>query len=290
MKRLVIFAASFCFCLLFALLSLFARSPLSSAQQNRGVSWLGQMCHAKADCKVIYRAYDDLPVVNAGWLVSTFNATGCKCSSGLLKDPRLKRVRVSICNSTCFPERGRRCQRHECFAAMNARQASRAILKLDPATFRRIDAAISIAKTDLLGAVGPLEAFVKPCLECTLSHPARALLNAYVAAQFGPQVRIVDNPINDRCSADLVCERHGAALGDANTIVDTDGTDYGRLNKAAFWRGNQSALMALAWKPCANGYLPGRFVPPLSRSRFCTLSDAVNFNRDLRRKYVEPAS
>ncbi|NDF13446.1 MAG: hypothetical protein EB060_11620 [Proteobacteria bacterium] len=170
---------------------------------------------------------------------------------------------------------------------MNARQASKAVLRLDPATFRRIDNAVALAKADIAKAVAPLEVFVKPCLECTLSHDARALLNAYVAAQFGPEVRIVDNPLNDRCSADLVCEKHGAKAGDKNTIIDTDGLDYARIDKARFWVNNEKSLMALAWKPCANGYLPGRFVPPLFRSRFCTLSDAVNFNRDLRRKYAE---
>lgn len=272
--------------LLLALIILIGVSN-AKAEENRGVSWIGQMCHAKADCAVIKKTYERMPVINAGWLVSTFNAAGCKCSGTLMRDPRPKRVRISICNSTCFPERGRKCQRHECFAGMNARQASKALLRLDPTTFRRIDNAVALAKDDIAKAVGPLEVFIKPCLECTLSHDARALLNAYVDAQFGPEVRIVDNPLNDNCSADLVCEKHGAKAGDKNTIIDTDGLDYARIDKAAFWISNRKSLMALAWKPCANGIIPGRFVPPLKRSRFCSMSQAKLLNRDLRRDYVQ---
>jgi hypothetical protein len=228
-------------------------------------------------------AYKGASVINAGWLYGTFNPNGCKCSKILLADPRPKRIRLSICNSTCFPERGRSCQKHECFAGMNARQASRAILNNDAATYARINKTIALAKDDIALANGSVEFLIKPCLECSISHEARHKLNSYIAAAF-PQYRIVDNPINGLCDPMLICEKHGPVKGDANTIVDLDGADYSRIRKADFWQKNDQALMALAWKPCANGWRPGPFVSPTMRRAFCTQKDAKEFNDGIIRK------
>lgn len=253
------------------------------SEANRGVSWIGQGCSAKADCGAVMAAYEGVKTINAGWLYATFNPTGCKCSKVLLADPRPKRIRVDICNSTCFPERGRRCQKHECFAGMTGRQASRAILSKDPRTFARIDSTIALAKADMADAAGPVEWFVKPCLECSISQEARAVLNRYVASHF-PGVPLVDNPLRGPCSPGMICERHGAAVGDAGTIVDLDGTDYRRIDQKRFWKQNNSALMVLAWKPCANGWQPGPFIAPQRRSRFCSQKNAEMFNQGLRKK------
>lgn len=247
------------------------------AETNRGVSWLGQMCHSKASCDVITKSFEQATTINVGWLYGTFNATGCKCSPRVLSDPRPKRVRVSICNSTCFPERGRRCQRHECFAGMNSRQATRAILNDNPATYRRIDKIVAMAKTDMAQAIQPVQFYVQACLECTLSRAAREKLNSYVANQFAPPVMFVDNPVGDKCLPGMICEKHGNVKGGRGVIVDLDGVDYSRINKQDFWQKNRQSLVALAWKPCANGISPGGFVPPLQRYRFCTQKDALEF-------------
>lgn len=254
------------------------------SEANRGISWIGQGCHAKADCGAVMAAYEGVQTVNAGWLYGTFNATGCKCSKVLLADPRPKRIRFDICNSTCFPERGRRCQRHECFARMTGRQASRAILNKDPATFARIDSTIALAKADMAQAVAPVEWFVKPCLECSISREARAALTQYVASHF-PGIPLVDNPLRGPCFPGMICERHGDVRGDANTIVDLDGKSYLEVNKKSFWKQNNDALMVLAWKPCANGWRPGPFVAPERRSKFCTKKSAKMFNDGMKGKH-----
>lgn len=254
------------------------------ANENRGISWLGQMCHAKSDCKIIERSFQDVGTINVGWLYGTFNSNGCKCSSVVLQDPRPKRVRISICNSTCFPERGRRCQRHECFGGMNTRQANRAILNNDAPLFRRVDRILQMAKADMALAVGTTQFYVQPCLECSVSREARRKLSEYVAAQFAPPVMMVDNPLRDSCFAEYICERHGNVRGRGDTIIDLDGVDYDKIDKQAFWEKNKRALMVLAWKPCANGWKPGPFIPPHQRSKFCKKKDAVEFNDAIIRK------
>lgn len=253
------------------------------SEANRGISWIGQGCAAKAPCGPIMAAYEGASVINAGWLYGTFNPDGCKCSKVVLADGRPKRIRVSICNSTCFPERGRRCLKHECFAGMNGRQASRAIMRGDAATFARIDRTIALAKADMALAVQPVQFWVKPCLECSISVEARSKLNAYVAAAF-PGLPIVDNPVKGLCAPGLVCERHGDVKGGPNTIVDLDGVDYRRIRKSEFWAKNDKALMALAWKPCANGARPGPFVPPTMRKAYCTQKEGKEFNDAIIRK------
>jgi hypothetical protein len=268
-------------CAVIAIGAFFYRLSTGHSQENRGISWLGQMCHEKTKCSVIERSFEGVATINTGWLYTTFNPNRCKCSPVVLQDSRPKRVRVAICNSTCFPERGRRCQKFECFAGMTGRQASRAILNDNSKVFQRIDRSISLAKADLSTATPPLELFVQPCLECSISRDARRKLNEYVAAQF-PGVAIVDNPVGGKCLPGYVCEVHGNVRARRGSIVDLDGVDYSKIDKRAFWRKNNQALMALAWKPCANGISGGAFQTPISRSRFCSQSDAVDFNNGIR--------
>ena len=254
----------------------------SNSKDNRGISWLGQMCHPQTDCAVITDSFSGAKIINTGWLYLTFNPVGCRCAGSVLSDPRPKRIRVDICNSTCFPERGRQCQDYECFAGMTGREATKAVLADDPATYARIDRSIAMAKADMASAAAPVEFFVKACLECSISPDARKKLNEYVASQFPSSVRMVDNPLMGPCLPGYVCERHGPATGDSNTIVDLDGVDYDTIDQPQFWRANADALIALAWKPCANGLRRGSFVPPLQRSQFCTLSDIEGLKQALR--------
>ncbi|MFO0203358.1 MAG: hypothetical protein ACK528_09545, partial [Alphaproteobacteria bacterium] len=241
-------------------------------ESTRGISWLGQLCHAKADCTVILDTHATDSTLVFGWLAGTFNPTGCKCSPLILSDPRPKRVRVSICNSTCLPERGRRCHRYECFAGMNTRQVERAIMANNPKLYGRIDRIISEVKSDLSYATGNLELYIKPCLECSVNKRARLKLNEYIGNQF-PGIPLVDNPFYGQCEPGYICERHGNVKGNANTIIDLDGVSYSKINHFEFWNSNRNALMVLAWKPCHNGIVPGPFISPLARSKFCTLRD-----------------
>lgn len=259
----------------------FIAPRLHAEDHHRGVSWILQMCTAKADCGTIARTYQGMNRINAGWMYLTSNPDGCKCSRTILKDPRPKRIRVDICNSTCFPERGRKCERHECFAGMTAKTASAAIMKNDPATFKRIDRSISMAVSDRLAAEGPIEYAIKPCLECTLTRQARTKLNEYVKAKTAtlPGTLYVDNPEGDSCLPGYLCEKHGTPSGGSNIISDNDGKDYDTIDQWSYFRKNMSSWLTLAWKACNNGLKKGDgYSPPVNRKNYCGMSrDGTDF-------------
>jgi hypothetical protein len=253
---------------------------------SRGVSWLLQMCSEKTDCHVIQNAYKNAPETNAGWLYLTSNGDRCKCAPKLLADPRPKKIRVHICNSTCFPERGRTCEPQECFAGMTATEASRAVLSNDPGTYERVNHGIAIAQRDL-GAARNTTAAVSACMECTLTRPARRKLAEYVAAKF-PSAQRVDNPINDTCLPGYLCEHHGH--GAKADIVDLDGDDYDGIDQAAFW-GRRGAWLRLAWKGCDNGLKKGdAYKPGVQRDAWCGSRDSLDFNTALAPLPATPTS
>lgn len=267
------------------ILSFLLLPALCFAEENRGVSWILQMCSEHADCSVVDSAYKDANKLNAGWMVLTSNPNRCKCAPKFLSDLRPKRVRVTICNSTCFPERGRQCQPHECFAGQNSKTASAAVLSNEPRTYRRIDKAIAIAKNDLRGARGVLELGIAPCLECTLTREARLKLNRYVWDKFSdiPHVA-VDNPYGDSCLPGVICEKHGSPQGGPQIISDNDGLDYDGIDQWKYWQKNESSFLTLAWKGCNNGLKkcekpPCSFIPPQNRKDYCGRSrDGVDFS------------
>ena len=90
------------------------------------------MCSASADCGAILDSYRSAPVVVAGYLNSTFNPNGCKCIGQVMSILKPKTIRVTLTNSTCFPERGRRCQKHECFYGESVKSADAKVRKKDP--------------------------------------------------------------------------------------------------------------------------------------------------------------
>lgn len=254
----------------------------AQAEENRGVSWLLQMCSEKSDCSAIKTTYRNASVLNAGWMYLTSNPNRCKCASEFYSDPRPKRVRIHICNSTCFPERGRQCQPYECFGGMNTAQANKAVLNNDQAVYKRIDKAIAQARQDLSAAKGQTEVAVSFCLECSLDPQARQKGNNYVRSKFQdiPNIRFVDNPLTGQCFPGYLCERHGTPASGANGISDNDGADYDGIDQLKYWRQNQKAYLALAWKSCNNGLKRGEgFIPPLDRANYCTLGrDMPDFN------------
>lgn len=256
---------------------------LVTAQENRGVSWILQMCSARSDCGAISSAYKNASVLNAGWMYLTSNPDGCQCSRKFLSDPRPKRVRLDLCNSTCFPERGRRCEPQECFAGMRQGDASAAVLKNDPATYRRIDRAINLAKADIAAATPPLTVAIKACLECSLTTEARKKLNEYAKQKFPesqfPGIKFVDNPLTGGCLPGYLCERHGSPKGGDNLISDNDGLDYDGIDQWQYWKQNAKSFMVLAWKGCNNGLKKGEgYKPGVQRTDYCGASrDGVDF-------------
>lgn len=292
------------FSILAVLVMLLARD--AKAEENRGVSFILSMCskNAKAQKKFYNQIYKNAKVLNAGWLYgATSNPDACTWAKSFYKDERPKRVRIHVCNSTCFPERGRYCQAKECFAGYkSAKDASKAILANDKGIFNRVDRIIEMIKSDYKAAPkNTVKDFaVSGCLECTLTRDARKRLAEYIKGRLAPldaerkaaglsAIAWVDNPLEsvDSCMDGYLCEKHGTPKRGKKGIADNDGVDYDGINQVEYWTNNKDAYMVLAWKPCLNGAASvagtssagGKFIPPQNRTAFCSIEkEGVEFS------------
>ena len=292
MKKFLISFCLFCFCATTA-------CGANLTQNNRGVSFILSMCSSKAQKqgKFFQKIYKNADVLNAGWLYgATSNPDKCKWARKFYSDPRPKRVRIHVCNSTCFPERGRSCQAKECFAGYKtAKDASAALLKKDKNMLKRIDRIINMVKEDykqaprdVNGKSTIVDFAVSSCLECTLTADARKFLNDYVKQRLDSldkerikegsnKIVWVDNPQGQSCFSDMYCEKHGHPTVNKNGIADNDGEDYDVIAQYDYWNKNKDAYMVLAWKPCFNGAADvagtssagGKFIPPQNRTAYC---------------------
>ena len=116
----------------------------ADAVENRGVSFILSMCSdkAKQQKKLFKKIYENATVLNAGWLYgATSNPDKCTWAARFYNDPRPKRVRIHVCNSTCFKTRqNRTCQPKECFGGYKTEaEANKAILAGNKNLFARVD-------------------------------------------------------------------------------------------------------------------------------------------------------
>jgi hypothetical protein len=293
MKKFLISFCLFCFCAT-------AACGANLTQTNRGVSFILSMCSSKAQKqgKFFQAIYKNAEVLNAGWLYgATSNPDKCTWAPKFYKDKRPKRVRIHVCNSTCFPERQRKCGPKECFVGYKyAKDASAALLKKDKAMFKRIDRIIEMIKSDykqapkdVNGKSTIIDFAVSSCMECTLTRDARKYLNEYVKQKLDPinkerikegsnQIVWVDNPLEskDSCMSGYYCEKHGHPTVGNKGIADNDGEDYDTIAQYNYWNKNKEAFMVLAWKPCLNGAASvagtsgaGGWIYPQDRTAYC---------------------
>lgn len=265
----------------------------AGVSNNRGISFIGQMCsaNAKTQRKFWNEAYKNSTTWNAGWLYGqTFNQTGCQWSKAFMEMPHPKRVRIHICNCTCFKDRHRTCTANECFPGMTTAQANAAVASDNSHYIKTMNKIINKAITDARAAGNTLIDFaVSPCLESGLTAANRkkmmqkvvagfATYNAERTAQGLNPIRFVDNPLSDTCLKNRFCEKHGFVKRGAKGIADTDGLSYDNIAQATYGGNNAGAWMVLAWKDCFNGLKPdATFVNPVSRTDWCSQNrDAAN--------------
>lgn len=267
----------------------------ADVSNNRGISYILQMCsvQAKTQRKFWNEAYKNSSVWNAGWLYGqTSNQVGCQWSKAFMQMPKPKRVRVHICNCTCFKDRGRKCGSNECFpGSISTSEANKMVANHNAKLFKTIDKIVAKAIEDAKAAGNTLVDFaVSPCLESGLTAANRKIMMQYVVSKFTTHnaervaaglnpIRYVDNPLNDTCLKNRFCEKHGFIKRGAKGIADTDGVDYDNIAQATYGGNNSKAWMVLAWKPCLNGLKPkATFIDPVTRVDYCSINrDAANF-------------
>lgn len=271
--------------LLFACFFIFLHvREVKAEENNRGVSYILEMCHKKTDCQSIKNSFKDADVMNIGWMYGVSNELNrCKCSKKILKDSKKKRVRVHLTNSTCFPERGRKCESHEVYAGLTAKKASKQIINNNKNLYKKLDIVINKVKEDIKISVNT-EWAISPCLECTLTTEARQKLYNYVKNSFKDfNIKMVDNPLSGSCLDNTeLCEKHGN-VRDAkkNIITDLDGVDYDGIDQVKYLESNNKAWLNLTWKYCCNGTTKDSsgsgYVAPMKRTNWCSNRDVLDF-------------
>jgi hypothetical protein len=114
------------------------------AEPLRGASLIG-MCSKNFECGRIEEVLRTTPPwqpVVFGYLAETFGRK-CKCLDRLLELPFEKIIRVHIANGTCFPERGRRCNRLDVFSGLSQREAETLLNRNNRRLMRRFRMAVA---------------------------------------------------------------------------------------------------------------------------------------------------
>ena len=268
----------------------------ANVSNNRGVSFILQMCsaNAKDQDKFWETAYKYSSTINAGWLYGqTSHLTGCEWSKKFMKLSKPKRVRVHICNCTCFKDRGRKCGPNECFpgADMTTAKANQMVANHNAKLFKTIDKIIKKAVEDAEAANLTLVDYaVSPCLESGLTAANRKIMMQYIEGKFASYaayraskglnpIRFVDNPVRDTCLKSYFCEKHGDIKRGAKGIADLDGIPYDGIAQADYGEINKKAWMVLLWDYCLNGLPKGAdFQYPNTRTGWCGVTrDANNY-------------
>lgn len=232
------------------------------AEPIRGASYIG-MCNPNFPCG---RALDVQPEA-IGYLADAFGRK-CQCVKEALKSPKLRYLRVHISNGTCFPERGRRCERGDVFYKETQKSAVSKILKGDRAIYRRFLTALN-ASIELLEGHNK-EVRYSPMLESPFPASVRRRLLKIVERRVGKE-RTVDSVLSQRCLGGYICEKHGDAPRYAKSqrcISDLDGITLFEANLDVLKRRSEQCEAVFYWTTGFNllpfGYA-GRFIPPTQR-------------------------
>jgi len=232
------------------------------AEPIRGASYIG-MCSPYFPCERALRVNPEA----IGYLADAFGRK-CQCVQEALKVPSLKYLRVHISNGTCFPERGRRCEKSDVFYKETQKSAQRKILSGDKAIYRRF---LNV----LNGSIRLLEGHGKeirysPILESPFPTSVRRRLLRAVERRVGKE-RTVDSVLSQRCLEGYICERHGDAPRYAKgqrCISDLDGITLFEANLESLKSSSEQCEAVFYWTTGFNllpyGY-KGAFIPPQNR-------------------------
>lgn len=236
------------------------------AEPIRGASYIG-MCNPRFPCT---RALAVRPEA-IGYLADAFGHR-CSCVEKALTLSELKYVRVHISNGTCFPERGRRCERMDVFHRESQKTAAQKILSNDKTIQRRFQRSLNRSVRLLEGFRGTVR--YSPMLESPLPNAVRRRLLKQVERKVGKE-NTVDSVLSQKCLRGYICERHGdrprfrRGEQGQGCITDLDGVTMFEGDMEAFQKASEPCEAAFYWTFGFNlldyGY-QGRFIPPYKRT------------------------
>lgn len=237
--------------------------------QNSGVSYIG-IKHKSWPCDLSLKVFSKAPVARLGFLIDGTFGDSLACAEKVLKLNKPKVIRVHLANCTCFPERGRTCQKEEVFYGLNQKQANQKIKAKDKKLLDKIRVRAAQAKAYLSkNENGPIDFYVSPCMESGLDGPARqVMLN--LANEYFPKATLVDNAFGRPVIPGYIPEIHGAgSYNHVPYIIDNDGSPFTKIKDLPkFYGNNTKAISTLLWDlfmNCIDPHVEG-FVPPRQRS------------------------
>ena len=235
------------------------------AAQKLVRSYIG-MCHEEWPCD---KTINKSRVV--GFLAPPTFGERCECGARYLALPERKYARIMLINGTCFPERGRRCDKTEPFYGETIGSAQKKILKDDPDMLARLDRSFELTKR-LLSSMTNADVDLGICLECPFDMPARKKLLSRARLHF-PGFTFVDSVITQRCLPGVLCERHGTRQTHKKPcIADLDGEDGRAVDLPKYRKATANCKATLYWEPkynCQPAKVGREFVLP--RKRKCKL-------------------
>lgn len=232
------------------------------AQPVKGASYIG-LCSANFPCA---RALEVGPQA-IGYLSDAFN-NQCLCLKEALKLDSLQYVRVHISNGTCFPERGRRCEKYDVFYKETQKSAASKIMSRDRSIYRRFRASLR-RSMEVLENSGK-EVRYSPMMESPFPTAVRRRLLKEVEGIVGKE-RVVDSVLTQPCIAGYICERHGDRpkyINGQRCISDLDGITLFDADLESLKKSSGQCETIFYWTTGFN-LLPykytGKFIPPGKR-------------------------
>jgi hypothetical protein len=154
------------------------------------------LSHPKWRCEEMLREYRRIPQLALPIILDT-PGKDYSCLDRVLQLPNLVAVELHVINETCFPERGRRCQKHEVPYGYSVKSWTEKIRKRDSGLVRRIQGAAARAAAIAAKARPSVQVFVSPLLESNLGTAEGKIVIDIFRPYFTRPVTFVWNPVRD---------------------------------------------------------------------------------------------
>ncbi len=239
--------------LLFLLVACGSDQSPDAGKKVVSLDLLGIM-HEDFPCEKYIKEMEDATEINIGYLAGGTFGESRECLSRISRDYRTRNIRLHTCSGPCVTND--RCHPGECFYGLDWNNKDELLERLSAFVTREFTHLDASRKYH-----------VSPVLEhqldrATFDRAAELLLR--LAAEYGLQIEIVDNPLYPRESPYLLEIHNEFDPVQFPYIYSTDGYMF---DPRVLLSLNQEALVAFEWRPAMNGLCVdgSPWVSPLDR-------------------------